>query len=198
MTDRDNEIRQRCEAATPGPWKLLVRGNTVKSFAIEGVCGGMKYVDRSDAAFIAASRTDIPYLLDRIAELRVEIERKDQVLAVMENDVINAEMNLQRLTDEIERLREASRWIPCKDRLPEAGRCVLVRQTYRPFREEHGEFEESTVGYLHQPTDERRKPYFYWVDVSDYGDMVRAESICPGSKYITHWRPLPEPPKEGE
>lgn len=95
---------------------------------------------------------------------------------------------------ELERLTEALRWIPVTERLPEIGKCVLVRQTYHPFRGEHGEFEEVTVGYLHQPTDKRHKPYFYWVAVSDYGDMVRAESMCPGSKYITHWMPLPAAP----
>ena len=87
--------------------------------------------------------------------------------------------------DTIERLaaeNETQRWIAVEEKLPEVEKCVLVRQTYHPFRNEHGEFEEVTVGYLHQPTDNRRKPYFYWVAVSDYGDMVRAESICPGSK----------------
>lgn len=102
------------------------------------------------------------------------------------------------LKAENDQLKAAQRWIPVSERLPEVGKCVCVRQTYHPFRGEHGEFEEVTVGYLHQPTDKRCNPYFYWVAVSDYGDMVRAESICPGSKFITHWQPLPAPPEEGE
>lgn len=98
---------------------------------------------------------------------------------------------------ELAELRKATRWIPVSERLPEVGKCVLIRQIYSPIRSEHGEYEEITIGYLHQPTDKRYKPYFYWVAASDYGDMVRAESICPGSKYVTHWMPLPQLPKEG-
>ena len=103
-----------------------------------------------------------------------------------------AHKNLEALGVAIDALRD--KWISVEDGLPEIGKCVLVRQIYHPFNNGHGEFEEVTVGYLHQPMDNRRKPYFYWIAVSDYGDMVRAESICPGSKYITHWQPLPEPP----
>lgn len=87
-------------------------------------------------------------------------------------------------------------WISVKDRLPEVGKCVLLHHTYHAFIGEHGEFESVTIGYLYQPLDKRRKPYFYYAAVSDYGDMVRAESICPGSEFVTHWMPLPLPPKE--
>ena len=92
--------------------------------------------------------------------------------------------------------RRADGWIAVEERLPEVGKCVLIRQTYHAFLGEHGEYEGVTVGYLHQPTDRRRKPYFYFAAVSDYGDMVRAQSICPGSEYVTHWMPLPEPPEQ--
>ena len=91
-------------------------------------------------------------------------------------------------------------WIPVGERLPEVGKCVLVRQTYHAFIGDHGEYEGITVGYLHQPTDKRRMPcmpYFYYAAVSDYGDKVRAESICPGQEFVTHWMPLPQPPITG-
>lgn len=75
MTDtRIAEITARCEAATLGPWGLEVKGNTVKSFAIPGVCSGMKY-DGANASFIANSREDIPYLLSRLATVTTERDR---------------------------------------------------------------------------------------------------------------------------
>lgn len=96
---------------------------------------------------------------------------------------------------EFAKLQEATRWVPVTERLPEVGKCFLLRQTYNPIRGERGEYEEVSIGYLYQPTDKRRKPFFYWAAVSNHGDMVRAESICPGCEYITHWRPMPQPPK---
>lgn len=135
MTDRDNEIRKRCEAATPGPWywdvidahkciclesarwkvmdfarygmhgaapRFLVDGIMERADALlksipgkEHHRGFDNYIDHPDAAFIAASRTDVPYLLDRVAELEKEIAaahgREDAAYA------------------ELERLREAQR-----------------------------------------------------------------------------------------
>ena len=105
---------------------------------------------------------------------------------------------LEAADKRIAELEAAQRWISVKERLPDVGKCVLLLQSYHAFLGEHGEYEPVTVGYLHQSTDRRRKPYFYWAAVSDYGDMVRAEGICPGSEYVTHWLPLPQPPQKGE
>ena len=84
------EIKAREQAATPGPWKLLTRGNTVKSLAIERVCGGMKFIDRSDASFIAHTRTDIPALIsalreaqDENAKLIAEVENSHNEIATL-------------------------------------------------------------------------------------------------------------------
>lgn len=74
-----DEIRAVTDKATSGPWKLLTRGNTVKSLAIEGVCGGMKFIDRSDAAFIASARSWVPTLCDEVEADRkkiAELEKK--------------------------------------------------------------------------------------------------------------------------
>ena len=89
-------------------------------------------------------------------------------------------------------------WISVKDRLPEPETNVLIMQHYTGT----APYANVTVGHLHQDSDLRRKPYWYWIA---YGaDMVhpkieafhRAEFICPGNEYVTHWMPLPEPPKE--
>lgn len=62
--DRIAEIRKRCEAATPGPWDIILNGHNIK-------------VERTPANidFIAHAREDIPYLLVQLAERDKEIER---------------------------------------------------------------------------------------------------------------------------
>ena len=59
MTDRIDEIRARCDAATPGPWELD-----------QDVWHGDECIAEinrpANAAFIAHSRDDIPYLLSEI------------------------------------------------------------------------------------------------------------------------------------
>lgn len=87
-------------------------------------------------------------------------------------------------------------WISVEDRLPEINTLVLLIHNYHSMIGDFSEYEPITVGYLHQPLDKRRKAYFYYVGVSDYGDRVRANSMCPGNENVTHWMPLPEPPQE--
>jgi len=54
---RIEEIKARCEAATPGPWDIILNGHNIK-------------VERTPANidFIAHAREDIPWLLDQLAE----------------------------------------------------------------------------------------------------------------------------------
>lgn len=169
----DNEIRERCEAALKA-W--FCPGYCPTNYHCRDCPAEIKQFCKNSHQSIRLVRD----LLDRIAELRVEIERKDQVLAVMENDVINAEMNLQRLTDELERLREAQRWIPVTERLPEEREPVQV----------------AYVGY----TDNKlysdgvamwSKELNAWK-----GGWVWTLELSEVTVKITHWRPLPEPPQE--
>ena len=137
---------------------------------------------------------DVDYLVSLLAAKDAEIER-------LRNGHIAGEKQHQELCDEVGGLLEtvnSLRWIPVTEGLPEVGKCVLVRQTYHAFIGDHGEYEGITVGYLHHPPDKRRMPYFYYAAVSEYGDVVRAESICPGHEFVTHWMPLPAPPEKGE
>lgn len=72
LTDeRLAEIRARCDAATPGLWEVIVKGNTVQSHAIPGVCSGIS-PKSGNAAFVAHARADIPALLAEVERLRQE------------------------------------------------------------------------------------------------------------------------------
>ena len=88
MSDRLDEIRQRAEAATQGPW--VAHGNTVEQVKTgrHQVVGteltGPKYpkymtyerltTKNEDATFIAHAREDIPYLLAEVGRLRAALE----------------------------------------------------------------------------------------------------------------------------
>ena len=80
MTDKElNEIRTRCEAATPGPWVSFVEGrnhtsgsNFIKtgSDSNRGEDIELTGATIADQDFIAYARQDIPSLLDEIQRLR--------------------------------------------------------------------------------------------------------------------------------
>lgn len=66
-TDRLNEIQARLDAATPGPWVHNPRNGIHKpnGHCVATTHSGTSYDDDRlyDAAFIAAARDDIPFLL---------------------------------------------------------------------------------------------------------------------------------------
>jgi hypothetical protein len=73
------EIRQRCDAATPGPWKSFIEGRdhtSGSSFIMTGSGQNrgndieLSGATAADQDFIAHARQDIPRLLDEIARLR--------------------------------------------------------------------------------------------------------------------------------
>lgn len=87
---RKDEIRARCDVATPGPWLLGSWGDDV--FSVQGdrsegrnwkpICRVKRddlpagaSQDHLDAAFIAHARQDIPSLLDDNERLEAENER---------------------------------------------------------------------------------------------------------------------------
>lgn len=72
------EIRQRCDRATPGPWKSFIEGrdHTSGSHFIKVGSGENRKDDieltgatLDDQDFIAAARQDVPLLLDMIEYL---------------------------------------------------------------------------------------------------------------------------------
>lgn len=79
MPDRIQEIRARCEAATPGPWMPgytahgvypAVFAHGVHEPIASRVRSMRSYNGGCDAEFIAAARDDIPWLLDQFTAAR--------------------------------------------------------------------------------------------------------------------------------
>jgi hypothetical protein len=84
-------IKERLSKATPGPWKVVVKGNTVQSYAVESnngncfevnVCSGIK-TSNGNAEFIANAPSDIATLLSIIEAQQRTI---DAAVSDMQND----------------------------------------------------------------------------------------------------------------
>lgn len=114
MTLNLDEIRNRAERATPGPWMRIVRG---EAFAF--VCatastlrigtqhdGGVRPLN--DLEFIANARTDVPTLCDEIERLREESAELRGTIAAMSCDASTSQqfalVEKFDLEDEVERL----------------------------------------------------------------------------------------------
>jgi hypothetical protein len=103
---------------------------------------------------------------------------------------------LEAADKRVNELEAAQRWIPVGERLPEPETNVLICQHYH----EDAPYAKITIGHLHQDRDLRHKPYWNWI--AHGADMVhpkieayhRAEFICPGKEFVTHWMPLPAAP----
>jgi len=71
-------------------------------------------------------------------------------------------------------------WISVKDKLPEVHLDVLI---YIPWLKDHFDSSSYIVGYLE---------YDECIYFNNFQDNIERIDI----KYISHWMPLPEPPKE--
>lgn len=97
MADRLDEIRARADAATPGPWGVWTSMDNTRDILSEaehpavplaGLYGrdGSEHPtagEDADADFIAHARSDIPYLLDRLATSEQEAARLRERLAAI-------------------------------------------------------------------------------------------------------------------
>jgi hypothetical protein len=83
MTDRlspqrESEIRERAEAATPGPWTVEADRQRLHRYVLDA--DGLVYIDfgyvgnrtQDDAEFTAHARADVPALLAELAAVRAE------------------------------------------------------------------------------------------------------------------------------
>lgn len=75
---------------------------------------------------------------------------------------------------EADKLRQAARWIPREERLPDdLGMCVLARIDGDAwFKQDESHYDEQFTGEI----------------------SVANPVFVAGNKFVTHWRPLPEPP----
>jgi hypothetical protein len=78
-------IRQRAENATPGPWEIATTTDGAYVLDTDDMIIAATIERTEDATFIAHARTDIPALLDHIAELEAELARlKDALIEISE------------------------------------------------------------------------------------------------------------------
>ena len=77
------EVKAREQAATPGKWKVVCRGNTIQSLQVVtetywerpkqiSICSSINPKREADADFISYSRTDIPALIAEVERLTEE------------------------------------------------------------------------------------------------------------------------------
>lgn len=123
MRDYQKDL-EVCEKATPGPWKLKIKGNSVQSFAINGVCSGMK-PRGGDAHFIALARTALPWYIKRCMELESQFQQAqaeassyhqlcEAYLATLkekDNQIQQAEEREARYREALEKIKSSS-WLP--------------------------------------------------------------------------------------
>lgn len=87
----------------------------------------------------------------------------------------------------IDALEQDNGWISVKDRYPEDDGKYMVwyKGEWDACEFDVCEFDvdSKTFGFTYDDYDEMNSPLVCWDDDMD--------------KYVTHWRPLPEPPKEG-
>jgi hypothetical protein len=101
-----------------------------------------------------------------------EIERLQDLMLAYENDLVLVSVygKLKRAEERIEELEAERRWIPVSERLPENGERVLVRMS---------NFYIVIACYFYKNG--------YWKNDSGQEIFI-----------VTHWQPLPQPPKDGE
>lgn len=180
------QARDLCEKTTPGPWSIDF--NEPFSEDINGIFADKQdkyvfYIETddcdaildNDAAFIAASRTLVPQLCDALEAAQKELVDYHHTQKVADGKTAeNARLRRinEQLTARAEKAEAENRWIPVSERLPEPGERVLIC------------FDGGFVC----------EGYHKGLAWDRYNNPLGTIEEWMGSN-VTHWRPLPEPPK---
>lgn len=197
------EAREIDRRATPGPWvynvtELSIDTQGENSAVVYALTDGQGYpmvsVHDNDAQFIVRSRTLIPALCDALEQAQKtieqtwewdmykaaqkEIERLRKELAALASESVKRDIALAKLEAEVMAAIEAQnaqRWIPVAERLPtkedaDSGGDVLAwyKSEYNLYRKAGG--------------------YALQIKYDDTDFVTHAAAL-------THWQPLPQPPK---
>ena len=128
-------------------------------------------IESSRSAHIKARRQS----LSEIEELKAQVSKLKIELSNYAYQIDSAKRDRDRAEAEVERLRKENEWISVEDKLPDDGLLHLVIA--------YGEYKLSAYGI----------GYKCWIqtknDNNGDGDYdIRLDGV-------THWRPLPSPPK---
>ena len=123
---------------------------------------------------------ELPHLLfvqlgeheDVVYQAADAIEKLDMKLQGANAAIAGMQREIERMV--IDSANSKPQWIPMAERLPEEGKFVLVYGDLYPNKHDGGVIAVS-----------KRMDWNYWQGFGRERD-------------ITHWMPLPEPPKEGE
>ena len=101
-----DEIKEREQAATSGPWEVKVKGNTVESHQVmsqgnEPICSAISPKTKN-AQFIAHARTDIPALISEVERLTSENTALQSANGKLENQLAESQRREQAAVDDLE------------------------------------------------------------------------------------------------
>ena len=114
--ERLQEIKVRCELATPGPWKVKRGG--IEDYCCNHICADFSIISHGDFEnrnFIANAREDVSALIEALEEANKRIEELNEEVKIVSNDYFDIGDKLGKMTAERDDLK--AKW----ERCPQCG-----------------------------------------------------------------------------